>query len=463
MEEEHNNDTTALRALREDNHKLRQRVLHLEETSESFRRRITALMCTEGSAKRDFFAAVESPPGDRSGSATALKIHDWIEKYYDVAEQLRTAQESIKYWRARSVDVSSSASPPRGMKSPKSPRAVPNSDGGAVAEERRKRAALTRRLGQTEEQHHIELSSRDETIATLSSQLNDLQTVLAAVERERNDVMAQFLDVKAQRVPYEATIHSLEGRLAALESERKLFIRTAEDLQHRTLSRSAEEKASEASKRQELEQELASSYDKLLKAEEASKAWERQAGALTSEAELLRDSLAMTQRQNEELRKMLADRTHSEARDTKDSVSAILLRLGDVVASAERSASMSAQGGVAQLAKRVSIAETLSKSVDQYASMLSVKEKQLAALLAEIESCERVGWPLRTSEARQCLLDVTMEHHHQPPPPREIVVRTDGDWKEVRDTRRNSLYYVTSRVEHTPFGNSHKPNSGAHK
>jgi chromosome segregation ATPase len=455
MEPVHQHDE--LSALQEENSRLRGRIAHLEATSESFRQRVSLLVSSEGVTKRDFFTAVESVGAQNANSVSQL--HEWIEKYHDALEQLREAKESVHYWKSRSAEVQSSRSPTgRGtLKAPRSPR-LGSVDSTAnttrdSAEERRKRAALTRRVAQLEEAHAQELSAKDESILALSSQLTDAQTVLAAVERERNDSMTQLLEVRAQAVPHEATINRLEGRVAALESERKMFIKTAEELQNRLLARAADERRGEDERRAALELEVSALTSKLAMTQTNSDAWEQQAAALSKETELLQDSLGATQRQNEELRKMISDRTQAESRTTKESVSLILARLGEVVTSAEKAANTSAQGGVAQLAKRVGIAETLTKSVDQYAAMLSVKEKQLNALLAEIESCERVGWPLRTGEARQCLLDVSMEGHHQPPPPREVVVRTaDGDWKEIRDTRRNRLYYVTTQVEQTPFG-----------
>lgn len=454
------------RTLQEENATLRQRISHLEATSEAFRQRVTVLLSSEGNTKRDFFSAVEAltaPPNATSAS----QLHDWIEKYHEVLEQLREAKEAIHYWKSRSAEIQAGRSPTgRGtMKSPRSPRLgavvdTATSSSHTTIEERRKRAALTRRVAQLEEAHAQELSVKDESILRLSSQLEDAQTVLASVERERNESLTQLLEVRAQAVPHEATIHRLEGRVAALESERRMFIKASEELQNRLLARASDERRGEDERRAALELEVSSLTSKLAAVQTVSDAREQQATTLIKEMELVQDSMAATQRQNDELRKMIADRTQAESRATKESVSLILARLGEVVSGAEKAANTSAQGGVAQLAKRVGIAETLSKSVDQYAAMLAVKEKQLNALLAEIESCERVGWPLRTNDARQCLIDVSMEGHHQPPPPREVVVRTaDGDWKEVRDTRRNCLYYVTTRVDQTPFGRPQRSGS----
>lgn len=466
MEQTQHDQLAELRTLREDNGKLRDRVAHLEATSEAFRQKVSALLVSDGGVKRDFFVALDAAAHHDADSVSQL--HDWIQRYHVSQEQLRDAKEAVHYWKSRSAETHSSRSPTgRSAKSPKSPRVGTTTEfhpSGTSAEERRKRAALTRRVAQLEEAHAQELSSRDESIMSLSSQVNDAQSVLAAVERERNDAMTQLLELRAIAVPHEATIHRLEGRVATLESERKMFVRTAEELQHRLVARAGDERRGEDIRRQSLEDDVATLTNKLSALQVNADAWEQQATALAKEVELLQDSSSALQRQNDELRKVIADRTHAENISTKDSVSLLLARLGDVVSTAERTANVSAQGGVAQLAKRVNIAETLSKSVDQYASMLAVKEKQLNTLLAELESCERVGWPLRPSEARQCLIDVAMEGHHHPPPPREVVVRSaDGDWKEVRDTRRNLLYYVTTRIDQTPFGRSQRGSSVVHQ
>lgn len=446
---------------------LRQRLRHVEETSARFRTQVLNMLqqqqrCDARSLEAQFTDAIRRA-GDDSPQA-ASELHQWMTRCSLAERRMEQAQSEASYWKGQCETYTSrqGSGPRRG--SPHTRKKsfalddVPietRHEGAADAQIlRRKHAALQRRLKQLEEEHGRHLAAREETIEALLSQTHDLKCGLQAAEQRRVDAEAALLRVQQELVELRTSSKHLEHRSSVLDTEKKLFLKTAQELQVALQYQTASEDEKHRGLHQILLDENRGLKETVQHLHESVEGLKTVSRSREKEIALLSDSLTQAMRALEEQRRLVQERAVA-ASDTHDcsveSAATVFQRLVDVVTVAESTAHTCAQGGVMELSKRVNLAETLSKTVEQYSAMIAVKEKQLRALMAEIESCEVVGWRLTSHDARRALLDVTMESHHQPPPARTVVLRTEGEWKEVRDTRLDVVYYVTENIKLTDF------------